>query len=493
MRYLLIVGSLFFAICNVTLSQDGYEQIRQDQVRTVSGKQYYVHQVKKGQTLYSISKAYDVSMEEIIAANPEIKLGLKANQTLLIPSPGQEPLPELTPLPDVSEQDSLGTDLNDLPGEEPALNELRNPLVHIPCTVEPGSGEEVYNIALLIHLFLNEQDVRETELRAQQRTDTYKSFRYIQFYEGLLLAVDSLSKTGMKLNLYVYSLETNPSAVGELLKKPELEKMNLIIGMIFNSQFEVVASWARDHQIPIVSPVSERESQVNGNPMVIKIRPSATSEQVAVSGYLAEHCRSDHIVLIRSWEEDVKKMADQLYASCQAQGLNITPGSQDAVMKTLSRKAENVVVVCSREKSFVMNVLSQLNANTTGYRFTVVGLPRWDQFEGMDYQYMENAKGHLFVPSWIDYSDPAVKRFVLRFREDYKTEPESLAFQGYDVAWYFLNALKYFGAGFINCLSEIRFKALQTTYRFQQYDGNGWENDNWKLLYYDNYTLTPLP
>lgn len=492
MRYILIFGCLFFLVCNPAFSQNGYDQIRQDQLRTINGKQFYMHQVKKGQTLYSIAKAYKVTMEEIIGANPEIKLGLKANQTLLIPAPITEiPLELLSPT-DPLELDTLRLDLNDLPGEEPIQTTPGDLISHLPCGINLDSKNEVFNVALLIHLFLNEQDAMETEVRAQQEVENFKSFRYIQFYEGLLLAVDSLRKTGLNLNLYVYNLETNQTATIELLKKPQLAKMNLIIGMIFNSQFEIVASWGREHQIPIVSPVSERESQVNGNPMVIKIRPSYTSEWNALTAYLADNHHTSHTLLIRSWEEDVKKMTDQIYANCQTRGLNITPVSQDALIKNLRRGTENVVVVLSKQKSFVMNVLSQLNADTTGYHFTVIGLPRWDQLEGMDYQYMENAKGHIFVPSWVDYSDPAVKRFVSKFREDYKTEPESLAFQGYDVAWYFLNALRYYGTGFIDCLTEIKFGALQTSYQFQQYNGNGWENHNWKLLYYDNYTLTPL-
>jgi len=64
MRYILIIGCIFFLTFNQALAQDGYEQIRSDQVRTIDGKRFFVHQVKKGQTLYAISKAYDVAMQD---------------------------------------------------------------------------------------------------------------------------------------------------------------------------------------------------------------------------------------------------------------------------------------------------------------------------------------------------------------------------------------------------------------------------------------------
>ena len=51
---------------------------RSSKITQIGGKEYYMHHVKQGQTLYSISKAYNVSIEEIERLNPEVKNGLKA-------------------------------------------------------------------------------------------------------------------------------------------------------------------------------------------------------------------------------------------------------------------------------------------------------------------------------------------------------------------------------------------------------------------------------
>ncbi len=491
MRYILIIGWIFFLFNTHAIAQDGYDQIHSDKLRTINGKNFFIHQVKKGQTLYSISKAYNVTMEDVIAANPEIKKGLKANQTLLIPAPEAEIHVELPTLIEPSVMDPPIVEEYAQPLED-TFNTLGESTSKLPCGKGQDSKKEVYNVALMMHLFLNEADSINTRGPSQKEIDSYNSLRYIQFYEGFLLAVDSLRKIGLNLNLYVYSLEPNPSATYALLKKPEMAEMDLIVGMLFNRNFEIVSSWARDRQIPIVSPISERESQVEGNPMVIKLRPSYTSEGIALAEFLANSHRFTHTLLIRSWEEEGKKMADQIYANCQALGLDIEAVSQDDLIGKLNRGVENIVVVVSQQKSFVMNVLSQLNADTDGYQFTVFGLPRWDQFDGIDYQYLEKAGAHIFVPSWIDYNDPTVKRIVILFRDEYKTDPESLAFQGYDVAWYFLNALKQYGTEFYNCLTEISIRPLQTFYKFRQMNGDGWENHHWELFRYDNYTRMPL-
>jgi LysM repeat protein len=51
----------------------------------IAGTQYYIHQVKKGETAYSISKAYGVTVEELTKENPPAVYGINEGQTLRIP------------------------------------------------------------------------------------------------------------------------------------------------------------------------------------------------------------------------------------------------------------------------------------------------------------------------------------------------------------------------------------------------------------------------
>jgi len=54
-------------------------------VTTINGKQYYVHKVKKGETFWGLSKTYNVSVEELMEANPESVSGLRAEAVINIP------------------------------------------------------------------------------------------------------------------------------------------------------------------------------------------------------------------------------------------------------------------------------------------------------------------------------------------------------------------------------------------------------------------------
>ena len=71
-RYLLLV--LLFLNTSLVFSQEGSRSAEQT---VINGKKYYLHTVAKGQTLYALSKLYNVTIDAIVAENPELSEGLK--------------------------------------------------------------------------------------------------------------------------------------------------------------------------------------------------------------------------------------------------------------------------------------------------------------------------------------------------------------------------------------------------------------------------------
>lgn len=80
----LLIISIFITISTSLFSQTAIT--RSDSITVINNKQYFVHIVEAKQTLYSISKAYKTTVEEIVKINPEAKNGLSINQNLFIPT-----------------------------------------------------------------------------------------------------------------------------------------------------------------------------------------------------------------------------------------------------------------------------------------------------------------------------------------------------------------------------------------------------------------------
>ncbi len=91
LTYMLALALCLSAFATVETTAQDYQAppvtISKERVRS-GGKIYYAHVVLERQTLYSISKAYGVTVEEIYEANPYLSLekdGLKKDQIILIP------------------------------------------------------------------------------------------------------------------------------------------------------------------------------------------------------------------------------------------------------------------------------------------------------------------------------------------------------------------------------------------------------------------------
>jgi hypothetical protein len=137
-----------------------------------------------------------------------------------------------------------------------------------------------------------------------------------------------------------------------------------------------------------------------------------------------------------------------------------------------------------------LDLVTKLNIERDTFSISLVGLPNWQQFTNMDNEILSNLKAHLLVPSFVNYEDRNTNSFIYKFRRRYLTEPSDYAFKGFDVCWYFLNALKNFGNNFENCLPYYSPWYIQTEMNFERVrGGDGFENRSWKVLKYDRYRL----
>jgi ABC-type branched-subunit amino acid transport system substrate-binding protein len=143
----------------------------------------------------------------------------------------------------------------------------------------------------------------------------------------------------------------------------------------------------------------------------------------------------------------------------------------------------------SDNKSYVLDVVTKLNEHRNEFGVTLLGLPRWDRFEDIETDYLVNLKTHVMAPYFVDYDDPGVKKFVSMYQDRYQTDPDALAFQGFDITFYFVNALWKYGKSFDRCIPDLRMKSLQTDFRFSSSKENGFENQHWEMYEYDNYHL----
>lgn len=463
-------------------AQDKLKEMRSNVIEKKDGREYYIHTVKRGQTLYMISKAYDVEVSDIIRENPEVKEGIRSDQRLKIPRKGtSEPVKKETK---TIPEEKVVTKPPVPPPPEPPKEDTT------ACEELIGHERKTWTVALMMPLYLNEVELIDIDKLSKSGIRNQNSLQFIQFYEGFALALDSLKQTKINLKVKVYDITKDTVRLRKLLRDPEFKKTDLIIGLLFNKPFQLVEEFAQVNSIPLVNPVSERDQIVNGNPQVIKVQPTLKSQIRHLSAYLKHRYPGENVLIIKNEQYPSKEDAEELKRECHQ--LGVDSKIMDGYVSTLaefSKEKENVVVAFSDNRSYVLDLVTKLNEWRNEYRITLIGLPRWDKMDNIEVDYLVNLKTHLVSSQFIDYENPEIRNFVRKFMGKYFTDPQSLAFLGYDIAFYFVSAMNRYGKSFERCLPGYRMNLLQNDFHFTSAKGNGYVNQNWEIYRYEDYFL----
>jgi ABC-type branched-subunit amino acid transport system substrate-binding protein/LysM repeat protein len=474
-KILFIVFMISGVVSLHAYAQESLRQMRSDKIETVNGKEFYIHTVKKGQSLYMIGKAYEVDINEIIQENPAVREGIKSGQKIRIPAKRTT--------------ESVKKPAKTIPEEKKQTEKSLDEEV-VPCGKDKSSMKNSYNIALLIPLYLSEVAQMDVNPDPDDKAQENRPLQFVQFYEGFRMALDSLKETGVSLKVTVYDAERDTLKTLKLLQDPELRKMDLIIGMMYHRNFQLVADFSKKNDIPIINPISERDLILEGNKKVFKVRPSLKTEFSELIRYLETNYKDSNVVVISDNQRVNKTAASNLMTAMEDNNSDVhLADGYGEVLSLLTKNKGNVIVLISDNKSYVLDVVTKLNEHRNEFGVTLLGLPRWDRFDDIEADYLVNLKTHVMAPYFVDYDDPGVKKFVSMFQGLYQTDPDPLAFQGFDVTFYFVTALWKYGRSFERCIPDLRINSLQTDFRFSSSEDNGYENQQWEMYEYDNYRL----
>ena len=227
-----------------------------------------------------ICKKFNISSNELISLNPQLKSGVKAGMVIRIPV----------------QTDEMVTTNAVLPPAERDVNALLS---------TPNNSEKVRQIkvAMLLPFMTNEMVV------------SANSARFIEYYEGFLLAVDSMRNLGCSVDLTVYDIGEGTKLLQDILKNPALKETNLLIGAVQNDQIAMVADYAQKNDIRYVIPFTSRNDDVLSNAFIYQVNTPHSYLYAKASEAGSELFGQDNIIFININDEDEKKDFIQSFKS----------------------------------------------------------------------------------------------------------------------------------------------------------------------------------
>ena len=515
----------------------------------VAGKVYFLHKVLPKQTVFSICKAYGVTKEELSAANPDLKDGLKAGSILFVPvsealAKAEEQQKKAQPEEPVGEQqveepdaaeglvverviehrvrwyESIGSIARKYglsPSEILSYNGLsdadsiRGRILLIPVMGEGQPDDEVEQTREL-SANTDEKVAETVEEKPEEPMMPARKVRwfssreplhialvlpfnakggtaspsFLNFYSGALMAIQEQKEKGAHMVVNVYDLAQGADAI---LADPKFEECELVIGPVEAATMEPFLHFSDRTGAVLVSPLDHKvDSLVDEHPFLFQVPPSPDVQLDNLIGTL----RRNHgpIVLVSSHSSGESVLVSKIEDRLQTAGLpyrKATLSDLSSLASTGTHAAPAQVIIGSENKSFATEALRSLNAMTKrNVPLEVWCTNRVRNLETSDPDALFNLSIHTSVPYFVDYSNPEDQDFVLRYRALYFAEPDDFAFQGHDVLTYFISSMMRQGTGFADQADLHPMQLLHCNFQFvRNHEKSGWRNHATRNLVYD--------
>ena len=548
------------------------------------GKKYYVHRVKEGDTIYSLSQVYGVSQESIIEVNGikdnEIRLGsmlyvphaegsseaeaekeekaksksekkrgksskivaqesdvhiVVAGETLYSLSRkyglAEQELLDLNSLKDHTDikagmmlrvkksaddeaRTNEGDDLNS--GGAGVSDDSGNEVNVGQEDVSSAEGEQSDNVeASEVDEALQEGVEAETEsaqpafaavtpntmlrvtllLPFHARGEAKENI--VDFYRGVLLAMEDLKSAGYSIELTVLDTKRNAEHISDMIYYGELDTQ-LIIGPVYSEEFSPLLAYAEERNIPVVSPLQYVDY---ASPVLFNMPAPQSLKGEGVAGLLDG---SREVVKIYASNNDSAFINEVNTVAANTTEIRLnyrfdrgsyfytrnsdgTSGSLVDIEELMRTKSEKVFVVMASAATDVDRILTTLSSTKSSIRgrgltygdYMVVGNREWLKMTNIDSDIFFHNDVPFVVPYYANRIDEAVRLFDGRYITSYNALPSRTSYRGYDAAMIFCRMMYDGFEGFLG----RTLTPLTTPYRFEYLDGS-YTNTNWVRQHY---------
>ena len=460
---------------------------------------YFLYKVKSGDSFYSLKTRYNVSQEELEGLNPELKRGLEVDKYIIIPQKGQQEDVKWLDKLFASEQpkQDLGEPTNAQQVQKNRLNssDTSSSGVVSSLVFEDSLKLEIhktYKVGVMLPFEALTDTSFDYEMQKVEGTQKIA----LDFYNGFLMAADTLAKQGMNLNLNVYDTRKSLFHLQQNSRMYRKMDFDMVVGPLFQQNVEYIADELRKDNVPVISPLSKTVN-VDGRPNLVKCNPNGGASGQLIANMLNDQHQYSRVVFAYSKgeESNVREVKARLLPRSDSSFIDNVTFTEEMIEREtlealLDPDTQNVVVIFSEDPVYLSDLIGKLRL-MRNYKISVIGPSRLLKIPTLEMDYLNRLNLSMPDANFIDYADASTIAFMEKYKEKYYAEPSQFAFQGYDVGMYFLEKLWKNGPFLMQSL-EDRKALLGTGFKIEKEPKGGFENQFMYLTGIRDLTLVKL-
>lgn len=526
---------------------------KQDEERPLTAKEekrrkktFIEHTVAPGETLYAVSRRYEISVETILEDNENLDpRNLSVGQTLLIRkkeigrTDEEQIRSELTQYAEalngaeapasgyayyvVQPREtvySLARRYGMTEQEFIALNDLQDGLkagaiIRVPCespvaaTDQPTApadttgvteGETTPPAEIVFHALRPSERLQVALLLPLSAESGTPNTNFTAFYQGFLLGLETVKSRGYSVDLNLFDTRRSPERVEQLTQEPRFRQAQLIVGPVYEQDMQPVIRYAEERGIPVVTPLADLKEV--GSDALFQMAPPESHKYDKLASLLDKEADITLIRTERNDREFEKEILDQLqgrsfeyYDYQSVQGAD--NASRSDLTPLLKRHDKHLFFVLADNEVDVDRILASLasaqtNMQARGFgnpEYTVVGHARWNRYVNIDRTTFFKNRVVLFSIFHAKRDSEEIRRFDTEYIRAFGSMPSLYSYRGYETAVIFCPGMY---SDIEYDMEGRRYKPLQTTYTFRQEPNSPTHvNQEWvRINYNSDFTIT---
>ena len=370
-----------------------------------SGQPFVKHVVDTGQSLSKIAKIYNVTTDQIKNSN-ELGSKLFYQQLLYIPIY-------------LSNTTSIADSIDNL------IDTIQN--------LKPAK------VALILPYYLKENDsILNLTSDSNYFSNKFysKSSRALSFHLGVELAIDSLEKSGKKVDLKVFDSNQDSTEVFNLIESNRLSVFDVIIGPIYSDLFSILCKkYGNDTTKILISPLSRISNNIK-YPSVRKIALTDNSQTKVMFDYIVKTKFEKDIIILRD-EKNVQLSTDltKKFNSVNKLVRNMKIEDYSEIYSDYDSIPDQVIIVLSKNKASITRLLSKISS--IGVPNSIFTFESVHNYSNLDVNMLVKLNLHFPHSRLIDLKNIYDLNFLKNYEEKYKTNVFGYTKTGYDIIMHF--------------------------------------------------------
>lgn len=391
----------------------------------VNTENFIFYEVKPKQTEFSLTRKLDISYVDLLKLNPDLRDGLKAGMVLKLPK--------------------------DQKGDFEVRNSLVLDKLNLLDSINPINRPR---LMFMLPFRLNRLNLNDRE----SVIETIENRNYLKYslglYSGALMAVDSIAKLGVSVDVLTYDNQLDQTKTKEILMRENLTNVSAIVGPLDLSSLKEVAVQASKYQVPVIAPIPVKSDMSLSN-----VYYSYTSDKVLqdrMLKYVEGQITDENIIVIAdennlaSKEHILSRFPEAKILEVREEEKNIGI-NRDKLATLLSEEFENWVFVEADNFRLISSIVSILNSFEDSFldpetSKVKVQVRMFTTNKNRDFDNDIISSTHL---SNLRFTYPSVYReagnsgFVEAYRKRFGDSPDRYAVRGFDLTYDLLLKLAF--------------------------------------------------